>query len=301
MTLTSPPILSIGKKSGNLKINIRAFTQIIRWDRPIGTWLLLWPALMALCLAGNGEPDLRLVTIFIMGTYLMRAAGCIMNDWADRHFDGAVERTRQRPLVTGALTSRQAWGFMLLLLSLAFALVLQTNTLTIMLAFIGAGLAAIYPFMKRFIQAPQVVLGWAFAWSIPMAFAAHTQHIPPVAWTLFITTNCWIVAYDTIYAMVDREDDQKIGLRSTAIWFGHHDVSIVTMLLIGTWVGWWAVGLLMELHPLYYAGLLLAAGQIGYQVWHIRHREREACFKMFLANHQLGAIVFLSMLLGSLL
>lgn len=230
----------------------------------------------------------------------MRSAGCIINDWADRNLDGAVERTKNRPLVTGEISSKEALLGLSVLLSLALGLVCLTNPLTIALAVIAAALTALYPFMKRFMDAPQVILGLAFAWSVPMAFAAQLNHIPPVAWWLFASTVCWVIAYDTIYAMVDRADDLKINIRSTAILFGNKEVLAISIFLLLSLAGWWQVGRLAELAPVYYGGLGLACGQMLYQVWAIRTRDPARCFTIFLSNHQLGKIVFFSALLGVL-
>lgn len=268
----------------------------MRLDRPIGIYLLLWPTMWALWLAAEGRPYPWLLAVFIGGVVLMRSAGCVLNDLADRNIDGHVRRTRQRPLPTGKVKPRQALLLAVVLMLLALLLVLTTNTLTIQLAVIAALLAASYPFMKRYTYVPQVHLGLAFGWSVPMAFAAQINALPPIAWLTLIATVLWAVAYDTMYAMVDREDDIKIGVKSTAILFGDEDrliIGIIQLMLLGVLL---LIGSKAELGGMYYVGLA-AATMLGiYQQFLIRNREPAQCLQAFLNNHWLGAAVFTGLL-----
>lgn len=280
----------------NWKQKIDAYERLMRLDKPIGILLLLWPTLWALWIAGEGRPDWLVVWIFFMGTVLMRSAGCVMNDVADRNFDGHVERTRQRPLVSGEVSVKEACLLAAGLSLGAFALVLFLNTLTIVLSFAALLLAMTYPLTKRFLVTPQAYLGIAFGFGIPMAFAALTDALPPVAWLMLLANIFWALAYDTEYAMVDRDDDLKIGIRSSAIFFGRHDVAAImvcytVMLLLLALVGW-----LQQLHWPYYLGLVLAAALALYHYRLIRKRERASCFKAFLHNNWLGAAIFAGLL-----
>ena len=280
----------------NWKQKIDAYERLMRLDKPIGILLLLWPTLWALWIAGEGRPDWLVVWIFFMGTVLMRSAGCVMNDVADRNFDGHVERTRQRPLVSGEVSVKEACLLAAGLSLGAFALVLFLNTLTIALSFAALLLAMTYPLTKRFLVTPQAYLGIAFGFGIPMAFAALTDALPPVAWLMLLANIFWALAYDTEYAMVDRDDDLKIGIRSSAIFFGRHDVAAImvcyaAMLLLLVLVGW-----LQQLHWPYYLGLVLAAALALYHYRLIRKRERASCFKAFLHNNWLGAAIFAGLL-----
>ena len=278
---------------------MHAYLQLIRFDRPIGTLLLLWPTLWALWLAADGIPPLKLLLIFSLGTLLMRSAGCAINDLADRNLDGAVARTRERPLVTGAVSPQEAMTLCAGLGLLAFVLVLFTNTLTIVLSFAGAALAACYPFMKRHTHLPQLVLGAAFSWSIPMAFAAVGNALPPTLWLLFIANLLWTVAYDTEYAMVDREDDLKVGIKSTAILFGELDRHIIGALQALTVTALVLVGQRFELGVAYFVSLLACAALFVYQQKLIRDREPANCFRAFLNNNWVGAAVFVGLVLDS--
>lgn len=269
-----------------------AYLQLIRFDRPIGTLLLLWPTLWALWLAADGAPPVKLLVIFSVGTLLMRSAGCAMNDLADRNLDGSVARTRGRPLVTGTVSPNEALLVCATLGLLAFVLVLFTNTLTILLSFAGAGLAACYPFLKRYTHLPQLVLGAAFSWGIPMAFAAVTNALPPSLWLLFVANLLWTVAYDTVYAMVDREDDLKVGIKSTAILFGELDRHIVAALQALTLLAMILLGRRFELGWVFFLSVAVAAGLFLYQLALIRQRKPEQCFKAFLNNNWVGAAVF---------
>jgi 4-hydroxybenzoate polyprenyltransferase len=275
--------------------NWPAYQQLMRLDKPIGTYLLLWPTLWALWLAAEGMPEWHLLVIFVVGVYLMRAAGCVINDYADRHVDGHVERTKQRPLATGQITEKSALQLFFGLCAAAFLLVLFTNQLTVQLSFVAVALAAAYPFMKRYTHWPQLVLGMAFSWAIPMAFAAQTNSLPIVAWITFAAAVIMTVAYDTYYAMVDREDDLKIGIKSTAVLFGSWDRKIIgamqaTVLALLLWVG-----ALQELSLWYYLGLAIMAILFVYQAWITRSRTRDACFKAFLNNHLASLAVWLGL------
>lgn len=288
-----------------IRQRLPAFWQLMRFDRPIGTLLLLWPTLWALWLAagsqGKAMPDWDVLVIFTLGVILMRAAGCVINDFADRKVDGHVERTQGRPLVQGTVSSREAVGLFVGLCLVAFVLVLMTNTLTVQLAFGGVALAFCYPFMKRYTHLPQVVLGAAFAWSIPMAFAAQTNGLSPHIWLVYIAVVLWTVAYDTFYAMVDRNDDLKIGVKSTAILFGEQDRLITGVLQAMVIIALLMVGERFELGQAYYASLILAASLFAYQQYLIRYRQRQACFTAFLNNNWVGAIVFVGIALDALI
>lgn len=277
-----------------------AYSQLARIDRPIGSLLLLWPTLWALWLAGDGRPNLWVLLVFVTGVFLMRSAGCVINDYADRDFDGHVKRTAGRPLATGRVTSREALVLFFGLALVAFMLVLTLNPLTISMSFAGLVLAVCYPFMKRFIPIPQFVLGLAFSWSIPMAYAAQAEALPPVAWLLFLANLTWTIAYDTEYAMVDRDDDLKLGLKSSAIWFGVWDRHIIGLLQIATLLLLLAVGLLAGLGIAYYGGLLVAGLLFIQQQRMIYLREREPCFQAFLANNQVGMVLFAALALDYL-
>jgi 4-hydroxybenzoate polyprenyltransferase len=276
------------------------YWRLTRADRPIGIYLLLWPALWALWIAGEGQPDAWVVMIFILGTVLMRSAGCAINDYADREFDGQVSRTSDRPLATGAIAPREAVAVFVVLSLVAFGLVLTLNPLTIGNAVVAVLLAAIYPFMKRHHHMPQAFLGVAFGWAVPMAFAALQEQIPQVAWVLFLATVLWALIYDTMYAMVDRDDDLKAGIKSTAILFGRHDRLIIAALqLLMLALLWWA-GQLAGLGDYYLGGLLIATALFAYQQWLIRGREPAACFRAFLNNHYLGMCLFVALALDYL-
>lgn len=273
------------------------YARLARLDRPIGNFLLLWPTLWALWLAAEGLPRVDVLVVFVLGVLIMRAAGCVINDYADRDFDRHVKRTRNRPLTTGAVSEREALMLFALLCLAAFALVLLMNTLTIMLAFVGVALAASYPFMKRHTHLPQIHLGAAFGWAAPMAFAAQSGEITVVAWLVFLAAVIWATIYDTEYAMVDRDDDLKIGIRSTAILFGRHDRAMIGLLqalltLLLLVIGWRA-----GLGLIYAVSVIAAAGLFGYQQWLIRDRSREGSFRAFLNNNIYGGVIFLGLLL----
>jgi len=275
-----------------IRENIPHYLNLIRFDKPIGTYLLLWPTLWALWLAAEGVPDLKLLVIFTLGTFLMRSAGCVINDYADRKIDGQVKRTVKRPIAAGFIKPKDALIFCAILCVAAFILVLFTNNKTILLSFAALILAACYPFMKRYTYYPQLVLGAAFSCGIPMAFAAQRNDLPSSLWLIYIAVVLWTMAYDTFYAMVDRDDDIKIGVKSTAILFGDDDrkitgaiqaVVIFILLLAGGKfsLGYW-----------YYSSVFGAAGLFVYQQYLIRDRDRDECFKAFLHNHWVGAMIF---------
>ncbi len=268
------------------------FFRLMRLDKPIGTLLLLWPTLWALWLSAEGVPNLGVLAIFVTGVVLMRSAGCVINDYADRRFDGHVKRTCMRPIVTGKITEKEVLTLFAGLVLISFILVLMTNPLTIGLSFAALALAVIYPYMKRHTHLPQVVLGAAFGWSIPMAWAAQTGELTAITWLLFTANLLWTVAYDTQYAMVDRDDDLRIGIKSTAILFGELDTLINAVLQILALVGLLFVGAKLSLGWFYYLGLVGAAGLFVYQYRLTRTRDRDGCFKAFLNNHWVGMTIF---------
>lgn len=271
---------------------LQQYGYLMRLDRPIGTFLLLWPTWWALWIASNGFPDPKVWVVFTLGVFVMRAAGCVINDFADRNIDGDVKRTKARPLATGKVSAREAIVLFFVMLAIAFALVLTMNRLTIYLSLGGAALASIYPFMKRYTYLPQPVLGAAFGWAVPMAFAAQTNSVPPIAWLIFIATVVWATAYDTQYAMVDRDDDLKIGVKSTAILFGDQDRLIIGILQALLLLDLVLIGMRAGLGTAYSWGVAFAAITVVWQQWLIRHRRREDCFRAFLNNAWLGLFVF---------
>ena len=268
------------------------YMQLTRLNRPIGILLLLWPTLWGVWIAGAGQPDWNIVLIFVLGTVLMRSAGCAVNDYADRDFDKHVQRTRARPVTSGRITPREALWVAAVLTLIAFVLILPLNDLTLLLSFPAVFLAASYPYTKRFLAIPQAYLGIAFGFGIPMAFAAQLGNVPPVAWLLLAANVFWAIAYDTEYAMVDRDDDIHLGIHSSALWFGKYDVAAVmacyaiTLALLAT------AGLMIGTGVMYFAGLVLAAGIASYHYSLIKNREREKCFQAFLHNNWFGATVF---------
>ena len=277
------------------------YIQLMRLDRPIGTLLLLWPTLWAVWIAGDGSPSLKTVVIFTLGVIVMRAAGCVINDFADRDLDGHVQRTRARPLATGALKSRDALLLFAGLAAVAFVLVLFLNTFTLYLSIGGLFLAVLYPFTKRFTFLPQLFLGAAFSWAVPMAFAAETGEVPPIAWLIYLANLVWTVAYDTEYAMVDRDDDLKIGIKSTAILFGEADKLIIGLLQGMTLLALYLLGDQLEFGWPWLLGLALAGALFVWQQWLIRERERDACFQAFLNNQWVGLAVFAGLVLHYLI
>ena len=275
-----------------LREKLSAYWRLMRMDRPIGTLLLLWPTLWALWLAAQGQPNWPVLLVFVLGVVVMRAAGCVINDYADRHFDGHVKRTANRPLPSGDVRPSEARWLFVVLVALAFILVLTLNSLTIVLSLVALALAAVYPFMKRFTHLPQLVLGVAFGWSIPMAFAAQMNLLPLSCWLLLLANICWTVAYDTQYVMVDRDDDLRIGIKSTAILFGRFDKLIIGLLQLATLLLLVLVGVLSQLGSLYYWSLLACAALFVYQQQLLKERERDACFQAFLNNNYVGMVLF---------
>nr|WP_217267932.1 4-hydroxybenzoate octaprenyltransferase [Pantoea ananatis] len=277
----------------------QAYSRLMRIDKPIGALLLLWPTLWALWLAKMAVPPLHILAVFVAGGFVMRAAGCVINDYADRKVDGHVERTKHRPLASGAVTAKEAKYLFVVLGLIAFALVLSMNLMTIMLSVVGLALAWVYPFMKRYTHLPQVVLGAAFGWAIPMAWSAVSESLPLVCWLVFLANICWTVAYDTQYAMVDRDDDLKIGVKSTAILFGRYDKFIIGLLQLATLVLMAWVGMILDLNGAFYWTLLLAGGLFVYQQKLIAERDRQACFRAFLNNNYVGLVLFLGVLMNT--
>ena len=282
------------------RLNPRAwdFIQLTRMDKPMGIYLLLWPTLWALWVAAKGVPSLSNLLIFVFGVILTRAGGCVINDFADRKVDGHVKRTVQRPLVSGKISSKEALVFFALLMGISFLLVLCTNAPTIALSFGGLALAASYPFMKRYTYYPQVVLGAAFSWGMPMAFTAETGSLPAAAWLLYIANLLWTVGYDTYYAMTDRDDDLKIGVKSTAILFGDAD-RIIILSLQGLALGCLLLaGAQFELGGWFHLGLLAAAACFVWEFWYTRDRDPQRCFRAFLHNHWAGLAIFVGIVLN---
>jgi len=279
-----------------LRERLGLYARLVRLDKPIGALLLLWPTLWALWIASSGVPDLKVVAIFVAGTVLMRSAGCAMNDFADRDIDPHVRRTADRPLAAGLLRAREALAVAGGLSLIAFLLVLTLNRLAIGLSFVALFLAASYPFTKRFLALPQAYLGIAFGFGIPMAFAALLDDLPAICWWMLLANILWTVGYDTEYAMVDRDDDLKLGIRTSAILFGRHDVAAVALCHAGFIAIMAGIGQAAGLGKGFAAGLAVAGGLLAWQVWRIRHRERAACFQAFMHNNWVGAVVFAGIL-----
>jgi len=278
-----------------------SYAILMRLHRPIGILLLLWPALWALWIAGAGNPPWKVVLIFVIGVTLMRSAGCAINDYADRDIDGRVERTRMRPLAVGIISPKEAIGVFLAVSLAAFGLVLLLNIETILMSFVAVTLAAIYPFMKRYTHLPQLILGMAFGWAVPMAFTALTGSVPAPAWLLFLTAVVWALIYDTEYAMVDREDDLKIGVKSTAILFGEYDrlmIGLLQLLMIGLLL---LVGLKVQLGSYYYLGVAAGALLFLRQQFILRDRRPESAFRAFLDNNTFGLVIFIGLVIDTLI
>ncbi len=289
----APPVPSVPMtREQALRARLDAYERLVRLDKPIGTLLLLWPTMSALWIAVFGRPPVHLIVIFAMGTLLMRSAGCAFNDWADRGFDAFVKRTEKRPLAAGEIPHREALAVAAALAFCAFLLVLPTNVTTIMMSAPAVAIAMIYPFLKRFFVLPQAFLGLAFSFGIPMAYAAVYDAVPLLAWWLLALNAFWVMAYDTEYAMVDRDDDVKLGLRTSAIAFGRFDV-LAVMVCYAIYLGGMAyVGRYWQAGPIYYGGLVVA---LACALWHfklVRNRDRDGCFRAFLHNHWLGLAVF---------
>ncbi len=283
------------KLSAFIKDRFIQYWLLARFDKPIGILILLWPALWALWVASAGHPDPLVLTVICLGVVLMRAAGCVINDYADRDFDPHVERTKQRPIAAGKVSPKEALWFFVILCLLAFGLVLWLNLFTIELSFVGAFLAASYPFMKRYTQLPQAYLGIAFGWAVPMSFSAQTDTIPPVAWIMYFAVLLWALVYDTMYAMVDKDEDLKIGVKSTAILFGAYDrhiMAVLQLIIISLLI---IIGQMQGLGLPYYSGLFVATVLCVYQQKLIFHREKPLCFKAFLNSNWFGLVVFLGL------
>jgi len=291
------------KTTLNERINdrIKQYWLLSRFDKPIGILILLWPALWALWVASSGKPDYYVLLVICLGVVLMRAAGCVINDYADREFDPHVERTKQRPIAAGKVTPKEALWLFVVLCLIAFGLVLTLNIYTIALSFVAAFLAGSYPFMKRYTHLPQAYLGIAFGWAVPMSFSAQVNQIPTVAWIMYLAVVLWALVYDTMYAMVDKDDDLKIGVKSTAILFGAYDrqiMAVLQVIIIGLLV---VVGLMQALTWPYYAGVIVATGLCIYQQKLIFHREKALCFKAFLNSNYFGMAVFIGLSLSYLI
>ena len=276
---------------------LRNYGKLMRVDKPIGVWLLLWPTLWALWIAGEGAPDQGLFVVFVLGVFIMRSAGCVLNDFADRKIDPYVERTRSRPLATGAVAPLEALTLFAALSLIAIGLASMLNKQAQLLAVVGAALTVIYPFIKRYLSIPQFVLGAAFGWAVPMAFAAQTGGTPELAWLLFGIAVVWAVIYDTFYAMVDRKDDLKIGVKSTAVLFGEVDLFVIAGLQLLMLLGLVFVGFRAELGLWYYLSVAVAAGMMAWHLWLARDRQPAGCFKAFLKNHLIGMVIFIGIVL----
>ncbi|WP_426506569.1 4-hydroxybenzoate octaprenyltransferase [Serratia proteamaculans] len=276
----------------------QAYSHLMRINKPIGTLLLLWPTLWALWIAGQGVPSLSVLLVFVAGVFMMRAAGCVVNDYADRAVDGHVKRTAGRPMPSGRVSEKEAKILFVVLVLVSFGLVLTLNAMTILLSLAALALAWAYPFMKRVTHLPQFVLGAAFGWGIPMAFAAVSESLPLSCWVLLLANICWTVAYDTLYAMVDRDDDLKIGIKSTAILFGRYDKLIVGLLQFATLLLMLWVGYLTQMSGAFYWSLLLAGALFIHQQKQIATRERDACFKAFMDNNYVGLVLFIGIALS---
>ncbi len=276
---------------------LRNYGKLMRVDKPIGLWLLLWPTLWALWLAGEGHPDSSLFIVFVLGVFFMRSAGCVLNDYVDRKIDPYIERTRSRPIASGAVIPAEALILFVALSLIAIGLAMMLNRPARMLAIVAAALTVAYPFIKRYVSIPQFILGAAFGWAVPMAFAAQTGETPQLAWLVFSTALIWAVIYDTFYAMVDREDDRKIGVKSTALLFGDVDLFVIAGLQILMLAALVFVGLRAELGSWYYAAVVAAAGLMGYHQWLARDRQPAACFAAFLHNHIIGLVIFVGIVL----
>lgn len=275
---------------------LQAYKQLMRIDKPVGIYLLLWPTYWALWIASEGATNLHLWLVFTFGVVLMRSAGCVINDFADRKVDGKVKRTEQRPLILGTVSEKEALALFGFLVLLAFGLVLTLSSYTILLSFGAVALATVYPFLKRYTHLPQVCLGMAFSWGMLMVFAEIEQKLPLEAWLLFGANVCWTIAYDTLYAMVDRDDDVKVGIKSTAILFGKNDKKIIAFLQMFTLALLFQVGEILAFGWPYHLALIISAGLFTYQQILVVNRERDACFQAFLNNHWVGLIILMGII-----
>jgi 4-hydroxybenzoate polyprenyltransferase len=278
-------------------VQLRNYAELMRLNKPIGVWLLLWPTLWALWIAGKGHPDAGVFLVFMLGVIVMRSAGCVLNDFADRNIDPYVERTRTRPIASGAVAPMEAITLFVALALIAIGLAAMLNRPAQVLAIIAAGLTVVYPFIKRFVSIPQFVLGAAFGWAVPMAFAAQTGEASQIAWLIFGTALIWAIIYDTFYAMVDREDDLKVGVKSTAILFGDADLFVIGGLQLLMLVSLIFIGNMAELGVWYFSSVGIVAIIMGYHQWLARERKPAECFKAFLHNHYIGMIIFIGIVL----
>ena len=286
-----------GNIAPELVSQVRNYGKLMRIDKPVGIWLLLWPTLWALWLAGEGHPDQGLFVVFVVGVFIMRSAGCVLNDYVDRNIDPYVERTRNRPIASGAVAPTEALTLFVALGLIAIGLATMLNRPAQLLAIVAAGLTIAYPFIKRFVSIPQFILGAAFGWAVPMVFAAQTGAIPQLAWVVFGAALIWAVIYDTFYAMVDREDDRKLGVKSTALLFGDADLFVVGGLQLIMLLALIFVGLRAELGFWYYLSVAGAAGLMAWHQWLARDRQPAGCFAAFLNNHYIGLVIFIGIVL----
>ncbi len=286
-----------GNIAPELVAQVRNYGKLMRIDKPVGVWLLLWPTLWALWLAGEGHPNQGLFVVFVFGVFIMRSAGCVLNDYVDRNIDPYVERTRNRPIASGAVTPTEALTLFVALGLIAIGLATMLNRPAQLLAIVAAGLTLAYPFIKRFVSIPQFILGAAFGWAVPMVFAAQTGTVPQLAWVVFGAALIWAVIYDTYYAMVDREDDRKLGVKSTALLFGDADLFVLGGLQVIMLLALVFVGLRAELGFWYYLSVAIAAGLMAYHQWLARDRQPAGCFAAFLHNHFIGLVVFIGIVL----
>ena len=287
-----------GNIAPDIVSQLRNYGKLMRVDKPIGFWLLLWPTLWALWLAGEGHPDPGLFIVFVMGVFIMRSAGCVLNDYVDRNIDPYIERTRTRPIASGAVLPMEALTLFAALGFVAVGLASMLNNQAQLLAVVAAALTIAYPFFKRFVSIPQFILGAAFGWAVPMAFAAQLGSTPRLAWLVFGVALVWAVIYDTFYAMVDREDDRKVGVKSTALLFGDMDLFVIAGLQLVMLVGLILVGLLAELGAWFYLSVaVITGGLMAYHLWLARERQPAGCFAAFLHNRHIGLVVFVGILL----
>jgi len=286
------------KLKQNVIAQLRNYAKLMRVDKPIGVWLLLWPTLWALWLAGEGHPDQGLFVVFVLGVFVMRSAGCVLNDYVDRKIDPYVERTRTRPIASGAVAPTEALILFVALALIAIGLATMLNRPARMLAIVAAGLTVAYPFIKRYVSIPQFVLGAAFGWAVPMAFAAQTGRTSQLAWLVFGVALVWAVIYDTFYAMVDREDDRKLGIKSTALLFGEVDLFVIAGLQILMLAALAFVGMRAELGFWYFLSVAGAACLMAYHQWLARDRQPAGCFSAFLHNHHIGLVIFVGIVLN---